>query len=80
MVDLLTSTFLARNELVDLSGCQQRARVCAWLVNNSYQFSVAADGWPRVLRAAMEARLMPGSQRRTMRKSEPDFTAYGSTS
>lgn len=71
------SLFLSRGELAELSGCKRRSKISAWLAANGYKFEVAADGWPRVLRAALDAKLMPTSGKRTMRKTEPDFTAYG---
>lgn len=73
------SLFLSRDELMELSGRKQRSKVADWLVGNGYKFDVAADGWPKVLRAAMEAKLMPTNSKRTMRKQEPDFSAYGQT-
>lgn len=72
------SAFLSRDELMDLSGAKQRGKVTAWLAANGYRFDVAADGWPKVLWAAVEARLMPQDKRRRISKSEPDFSAYGS--
>lgn len=71
--------FLTRDELMDLSERKQRARVASWLIENGYKFDVAADGWPKVLRAAVEARLMPSAGKRTIKKSQPDFSAYEPT-
>lgn len=71
------SLFLSRDELFELSGCKRRSNVSIWLTANGYKFDVAADGWPRVLRAALDAKLMPTDSRRTMRRTEPDFTVYG---
>jgi hypothetical protein len=69
---------LSRDELTELSGYAQRGKVAAWLTGNGYKFEIAADGWPRVLRAAMEAKLMATTGKRTLRKSQPDFSAYAS--
>lgn len=68
--------FLTRDELMDLTERQQRGKVIAWLRDNGYRYEIAADGWPKVLRAAVDARLMPSAGRRTL-KTEPDFSAYG---
>lgn len=70
------SLFLTRDELFDLTERKQRAKVAEWLVTNGYKFELAADGWPKVLRAALEAKLMPASGRRTITKNQPDFSAY----
>lgn len=75
----MTSLFLTRDELAEMSGRKQRSKVCEWLAGNGYKFEVAADGWPKVLRAALDARLMPGAGQRTMSRREPDFSAYGKT-
>lgn len=68
--------FLNRDELRELTGRRQRLKVIAWLTTSGYRFEVAADGWPRVLRAALEARLLPQDRRRVAPKSEPDFSVY----
>ena len=71
------SLFLSRDELCELTGCKRRDKVASWLREAGYRHEIAADGWPRVLRAAVEARLMPAGGRRQPSKSEPDFSAYG---
>lgn len=71
--------FLTRDELIEISDRKQRAKVAEWLTANGYRFDVAADGWPRVLRAAVEAKLMPTSGKRTIQRKEPDFSAYGTS-
>jgi hypothetical protein len=70
--------FLDRVELHGLSGRKQRSKVIEWLQGNGYRFDTAADGWPRVLRAAVEQRLMAEPGKRRLAKAQPDFTAYGS--
>ncbi len=70
------SLFLSRDELREHSGRHQRAKVIDWLRENGYRFDIAADGWPRVLQAAVEARLMPHSRKRKI-GAQPDFSAYG---
>lgn len=69
--------FLTRDELMDLTERQQRGKVIDWLQINGYRYEIAADGWPKVLRAAVEAKLMPTAGKRTMKKPEPDFSVYG---
>lgn len=71
------SLFLSRDELMDLTGRKIRSKVIAWLTENGYKYDVAADGWPKVLHAAVEARLMPSASKRKT-KVQPDFTAYES--
>ena len=73
------SMFLNRDELLELSGCHHRRKVADWLTAAGYRFEIGADGWPRVLRAAVEAKLLPTAAKRTMMKTEPDFTAYGTS-
>lgn len=71
------SLFLSRDELIEFSECHQRSKVIAWLSAAGYRFEIAADGWPKVLRAAVEAKLLPAGTRRTLKKTEPDFSVYG---
>ena len=73
------SMFLTRDELADLTERKQKRKVIAWLVENGYKFELAADGWPKVLRAAVKAKLMAAGGKRSTRKIEPDFSAYGQT-
>lgn len=71
------SLFLSRDELIEFSGLQQKQKVAAWLTATGYRFEIGADGWPRVLRAAVEAKLLPSTAKRTLKKTEPDFSVYG---
>lgn len=73
------SLCLTRDEMQELSGCKQRGRVILWFQNSGYRFEIGADGWPRVLRAAVDAKLMPSTGRRILKKSEPDFSAYATS-
>lgn len=75
----MSLNFLDRDELRGLTGRHQRAKVLAWLQGNGYRYEIAADGWPRVLREAVEQRLMAEPGRRKVSKVQPDFTAYGTT-
>ncbi len=70
--------FLTRDELMELTERKRRAKVAEWLVENGYRFDVASDGWPKVLRSALESRLTPSRGKRPAARNEPDFTAYGS--
>jgi len=72
--------FLTRDELMDLTERKRRAKVAEWLLENGYRFDVAADGWPKVLRSALESRLSPSRGKRPTARNEPDFTAYASPS
>ena len=72
------SLFLSRDDLRELSGRHQRRKVTEWLRENGYRFDVAADGWPKVLAAAVEARLMPSARKR--KPTEPDFSVYAAPS
>ena len=49
--------FLTDAELIALTGYQRPAFVIRWLSQYGYRFEIAANGWPRVLRAVVEARL-----------------------
>lgn len=71
------SLFLSRDELMEFSECHRRQKVIEWLTQAGYRFEIAADGWPKVLRAAVEAKLLPSGAKRTIKKTEPDFSAYG---
>lgn len=51
------SLCLSIAELQELSGWQRRHKVTEWLRDNGYKYQVGRDGWPRVLRSAVEQRL-----------------------
>lgn len=71
------SLCLSRDELIELSGYKRRSKVAVWLTEHGYKFEIAADGWPRILRAAVEQRLMPKSSvRKEHLRTEPDFSIY----
>lgn len=71
------SMFLTRDEMTEQTSRQKKAKVAEWYTLNGYRFDLGADGWPRVLRAAVEGRLLPAASKRTIAKTEPDFSAYG---
>lgn len=72
------SLCLTRDEMQELSGCKQRRKVIVWMRDAGYRYDVGADGWPRVLRAAVDAKLMPSRKQQTA-KTEPDFSMYEQT-
>lgn len=49
--------FLTGEELAGLSGRKQKARIREWLDAEHIPYIVSADGWPRVSRAVICARL-----------------------
>ena len=48
--------FLTRDEIRELSGYRQKSAIARWLMENRYPFELDKDGWPKVPRAAVEAR------------------------
>lgn len=59
-------------EVADLTGTPQRRRQMGWLREHGFAWEVGADGRVKVLRAAVEARMMP-SHGRTKAKTEPNL-------
>lgn len=49
--------FLTTDELRELSGCGRKSTVLGWLDSQRIPYIVGADGWPRVSRAVICARL-----------------------
>jgi hypothetical protein len=49
--------FLTELELRELTRLQRPSAIARWLREHGYPFDLAADGWPRVLRAYVEQRL-----------------------
>jgi len=54
------SLFLTHEEIVELTGSPQRPRQCEWLRANGYIFDIGLDGRPKLARAAVLARQVPG--------------------
>lgn len=52
--------FLSREELQDLTGYKLQSAIIRWLRREGYGFHVGADGWPRVLKEALIARMRGG--------------------
>jgi hypothetical protein len=69
---------LSRDELADLTGSRQRARQFAWCAQNGIPVLEDCAGRPVVLRAAVEAKLMPKGASRGPAKTEPDLGALRS--
>ena len=49
--------FLSRTELQEMTGYKRPSSMRRWLGENGYNYEVARDGYPRVLRAAVEMKL-----------------------
>ena len=49
--------FLTNEELRDLTGWKRPKHVMQWLNENGYRYQVGGDGWPRVLKESVYARL-----------------------
>ncbi len=67
---------LSRAEVVELTGRKTRAGQIAVLARNGVRFLIAADGWPRVLEAAVIQAAGPGVVALPKRhEREPNFDA-----
>lgn len=64
---------LSPNEVIELTGSPQRTKQLAWFAQAGIPAEVGQDGRVKVLRAAVEARMMP-SQHRTRAKTGPDLS------
>ncbi len=49
--------FLNRNELQEMTGYKRPTAMRRWLGDNGFDYAIAADGYPRVLRAAVTKKL-----------------------
>jgi len=49
--------FLLQSDLIDLTSLRRPSAVRRWLDRERIPYVVAADGWPRVLRAVIMERL-----------------------
>lgn len=61
-------------EVKELTGTPRAPLQLAWLVANGYRAEMGRDGKVKVLRAAVEARMMPGGGR-TKARTEPNLAA-----
>ena len=55
--------FLTDDDLVRLTGYLRPAAIRRWLDAHGYKYEIARNGWPRVLKCAVEARLGAVSNR-----------------
>ena len=69
----MSEFLLSPVEVADLTGATYRSRQTRWLRENGYPFEIGADGKVKVLRAAVDARMMP-SHARAKAKTEPNLT------
>ncbi|WP_075322569.1 DUF4224 domain-containing protein [Acidithiobacillus albertensis] len=64
--------FLTKEQLQELTGYQNRPHQIRWLKDHAYPFEIAADGRPRVLTAAVLAKLgAPAQQSRPQVRIPP---------
>lgn len=66
------SFVLLPDELADFTGSPQPSRQRRWLAEHGFPFETGLDGRPKVLRAAVEARMMPSGARHRA-KTTPDL-------
>lgn len=70
----MTTLTLTKSELEELTGAKRRKQQQTWLSDNGIKSVIGADGQVKVLRAAVEARLMQPATRVTgERRTEPNF-------
>ena len=53
----MTTTFLKRDEIIQLTGAKQKSIQLKQLARQGIEFLIGRDGHPRVLRSALEERL-----------------------
>jgi hypothetical protein len=66
---------LTRAELTEIVGSPRKATQFAWCAANGIPVTPDATGAPVVLRAALEARLLPKGATRAPVRTEPDLAA-----
>lgn len=71
------STYLTRDELAELVGCQPTSKACMrrWLDRNGWPYQPNRAGFPVVSRRYHDDRLS-GHRRDTKLTSEPDFSGF----
>lgn len=69
----LCSLTLSPEELSEITGARRVAGQMEWLLQQGIPAAVGRDGRVKVLRAAVDAKLMPGTATRTRAKTEPNF-------
>jgi len=70
---------MSKAELRNLTGTPSRVKQFAWLTGQGIPATEDYYGALVVLKAAVEARLMPGKAVRTAKKTEPDLSALNRT-
>ncbi|MGH8592706.1 MAG: DUF4224 domain-containing protein [Gammaproteobacteria bacterium] len=71
---LISDMFLSREDLRVLTGYQRPSCMIRWLRENDFIFTVAADGYPRVLIDHVKGRLTANYR---TKRSEPNLAALG---
>lgn len=66
--------YLAKPDLIALSGYRQPSAIQRWLKANGFVFVVGVDGWPRVAQAHHDAR-MSGEIKAVTRRVGPNKEA-----
>lgn len=69
-----SGVFLTGDELRDLTGFVKPSKQIQWLKQEGFEFRIAADGHPRLLRAHV-FRLMGVVDSVARRRTTPDFSA-----
>lgn len=65
--------FLTATQRAELTGARQKDGQIKWLTDNGFRFTVAASGWPVVLVAEVEGKML-SPEARKKRAAEPDFS------
>lgn len=68
--------FLTNDEVARLTGFARSSKQVEWLRREGFEFRIAADGYPRILRAHV-FKLMGMAEATGRRRSVPDFSAVG---
>lgn len=66
--------FLTTDELTELTGYKRPTSMIRWLKENQFGFTVAADGYPRVLSEHVQIRL---THKPIARRAVPNFAVLG---
>ena len=68
----MSAFLLSPTEVEELTGSPQRRKQMGWLREHGLAYEVGTDGKVKVLRAAVEARMMPSGGRHKA-KTEPNL-------
>lgn len=74
MARMSTGFLLTPAEVEELTGTPRVSLQMEWLAANGFKAELGRDGRAKVLRAAVEARMMPAGTR-SRAKTEPDLAA-----